>query len=500
MKAFLFALLSLALHSSFFLSILAEKRPGDLIALHLTDIHVDLKYSPGSEAACSKPPCCRKASDPSQPIQTAASAVGEYQCDTSPPLLQSALEAAKSMLPDVIFWTGDTAPHHPYTTQQDVLDALEHVTQQLLRELPGVSVFPSLGNYDFVPLHSDPGPPLNQWLLRPAADLFSAWLPEEALSTFKYAGYYEVKVKEGLRVVALNTQMCHVRNLFQFVDDTLAKEQLAWLEGVLHRAQGNNERVLITGHIPPGMFGGCWGRASKEYELLLFKYKGALAGQVFGHQHSGSFRLLREEAAYLGAPFAVAHITPALSPYNGGNPTFRTYTVGPTPEASFDVVDFQQFFLQLHEYDSSSSALSKSQPLKWHLGYSPRYTFNVTDMSAKGWQQLRDSFDADQAVKNRYLTAERSSRKWQGPGEAGDYMCGVSHVSDGNLQECIGTNEEILVRKYTASTHTYVITAMFPFDSVLDYFCPVLQGVHPSDCPPRLYDAGNLDAVGSVKL
>jgi hypothetical protein len=29
--------------------------------------------------------------------------------------------------------------------------------------------------------------------------------------------------------------MCHVRNLFQFVDDTLAKEQLAWLEGVLHR-------------------------------------------------------------------------------------------------------------------------------------------------------------------------------------------------------------------------------------------------------------------------
>jgi hypothetical protein len=73
---------------------------------------------------------------------------------------------------------------------------------------------------------------------------------------------------------------------------------------------------MITGHIPPGMFGGCWGRASKEYELLLFKYKDALAGQVFGHQHSGSFRLLREEAAYLGAPFAVAHITPALSPYN----------------------------------------------------------------------------------------------------------------------------------------------------------------------------------------
>ena len=41
------------------------------------------------------------------------------------------------------------------------------------------------------------------------------------------------------------------------------------------------------------------------------------------------------------------------------------------------------------------------------------------------------------------------------------------------------------MRKYTASTHTYVITAMFPFDSVLDYFCPILQ-VRPSPRPsPR---------------
>ena len=67
----------------------------------------------------------------------------------------------------------------------------------------------------------------------------------------------------------------------------------------------------------------------------------------------------------------------------------------------------------------------------------------------------------------------------QGPGELGDYLCGTSHVSDVNLQECLGTSEEILVRKYTGATHTYVITAMFPFDSVLDYFCPVLQ-VNPT--------------------
>mmetsp|Transcript_15293 Transcript_15293/g.39488 ORF Transcript_15293/g.39488 Transcript_15293/m.39488 type:complete len:503 (-) Transcript_15293:26-1534(-) len=474
-----------------------EAHRGELVVLHLTDLHIDLQYAPGSEAECATPPCCRQASDPSVAIKTQASMAGEYKCDTRPQLLQSALEAVQAMRPDMVLWTGDTAPHHPSTTQEDVVDSLSFVVRELVKALPGVPVFPSLGNYDFVPVHSDPGPPLNQWLLAPAASLFGAWLGEDALSTFRYAGYYEAKVKEGLRVVALNTQMCHIKNLFQFVDDTLAQEQLAWLEGVLQRAQSSNERVLITGHVPPGMYGGCWGRASKEYELLLFRYRDALAGQVYGHQHSGSFRLLRENAEYLGAPFAVAHVSPGFTPYQGGNPTFRVYHLGPSAGSPYDVVDFQQFFLPLNEYDSSSPGLSKKVSIEWMLGYSPRHTFNITDMSAKGWQQLRDTFDSDTAMRVRYQTAERSSRPWQGPGESGDYLCGVSHVSDGNLQECIGTNEEILVRKYAAATHTYVITAMFPFESVLDYFCPVLQGIHPSDCPPRLYHADTGSGMGS---
>lgn len=183
----------------------------------------------GSNAPSSPlpPPTCNAApaaSDPSVAIKTQASMAGEYKCDTRPQLLQSALEAVQAMRPDMVLWTGDTAPHHPSTTQevpapppvpllvlphpfrhggihglskllpsgQDVVDSLSFVVRELVKALPGVPVFPSLGNYDFVPVHSDPGPPLNQWLLAPAASLFGAWLGEDALSTFRYAGYYEV--------------------------------------------------------------------------------------------------------------------------------------------------------------------------------------------------------------------------------------------------------------------------------------------------------------------
>lgn len=157
--------------------------------------------------------------------------------------------------------------------------------RELKQRLPGVPVFPSLGNYDFVPVHSDPGPPLNSWILQPLADLFADWLEQESLDTFRYAGYYEVRHLHAIPafvylptradtladrpssrmafVLLLSTLRCAIfgiptatletyhsisgsmlivsasailRNLFQFVDNTAGREQLAWLEGVLKRS------------------------------------------------------------------------------------------------------------------------------------------------------------------------------------------------------------------------------------------------------------------------
>uniref|UniRef100_A0A061RB85 Sphingomyelin phosphodiesterase n=1 Tax=Tetraselmis sp. GSL018 TaxID=582737 RepID=A0A061RB85_9CHLO len=462
---------------------------GRISVLHLTDLHIDLSYAAGSESLCLKPPCCRIASDPSLPIRSPAGFVGEYNCGTRLEVLQSALEAVHAR-PDVVVWTGDNAPHHEGTTREDVLATFKAVTRELQQRLPGVAVVPSLGNYDFVPVHSDPGPPLNSWLLGPLAELFSDWIGDEGLSTFRFAGYYDVKLAANLRAVALNTQMCHVKNLFQFVDNTLGQEQLAWLEGVLTRSKQNGERVLITGHIPPGMFGGCWGKASHEYEMLIGRFQETVVGQLFGHQHSGSFRLLREDGKYLGKPVSVAHVTPGFSTFKGGNPAFRLYELREAP--TWRLAGFKQFFLQLSDYNYEARGMEPTGSLNWVLGYTAPSDLNMTDMSPTAWQQLRDRFDVDEKYKSMFHDLEGSGRPWQGPGPLSDFLCGTSQVSDGNLQECLGTNEEILVRRYTDSKHTYVITSMFPFDSVLDYFCPILQGLHPSDCPPQLYDRSHI--------
>ena len=78
------------------------------------------------------------------------------------------------------------------TVLQEVLETIGYVSRELKRRLPGIPVYPSLGSHDFVPAHSDPGPPLNSWLLNPLADMFASWLGPESLDMFKYAGYYEV--------------------------------------------------------------------------------------------------------------------------------------------------------------------------------------------------------------------------------------------------------------------------------------------------------------------
>ena len=85
-------------------------------ALHISDIHSDLEYSPGSPTHCVGGKlglrCCRKYDIPlygSHP----ASPWGSYNCDTPMSLVESTFEWIKENLYlDVIIWTGDSVDHH----------------------------------------------------------------------------------------------------------------------------------------------------------------------------------------------------------------------------------------------------------------------------------------------------------------------------------------------------------------------------------------------------
>jgi hypothetical protein len=172
------------------------------------------------------------------------------------------------------------------------------------------------------------------------------------------------------------TSACHVRNFHRFADpDPTPDQQLYWLEGVLARARAGGRKVIIAGHIAPGLWGGCWGAYSEAYEAVVAAAADVVAAQLFGHQHSGSFRVLRgtrgggdsgggsggggaggggggggsgsgggdsgssgdssgggaggsEEAVPPPPPLTgVAFVTPSVTPFKDQDPSFRVYKV-----------------------------------------------------------------------------------------------------------------------------------------------------------------------------
>lgn len=52
-----------------------------------------------------------------------------------------------------------------------------------------------------------------QWLYNFLADQWQIWLPESALETLRKGGYYTLLLRPGLRIIALNSNICYTGNL-----------------------------------------------------------------------------------------------------------------------------------------------------------------------------------------------------------------------------------------------------------------------------------------------
>lgn len=51
------------------------------------------------------------------------------------------------------------------------------------------------------------------WLYNFMADQLQIWLPDTALETLRKNGYYTVLIRPGLRIIALNSNVCYTGNL-----------------------------------------------------------------------------------------------------------------------------------------------------------------------------------------------------------------------------------------------------------------------------------------------
>ncbi|XP_069496639.1 sphingomyelin phosphodiesterase [Ambystoma mexicanum] len=394
-------------------------QPGAPISrvLYLTDIHWDRHYTPGSNAGCKDPLCCRNKTEKGHHH---AGYWGEYSnCDLPLHTIENLLQhLASSPEPyDMVYWTGDIPAHNVWEqTRSDQILALNTITGLIKKYLGHVPVYPAVGNHESSPVNSFPPPFIHgnkssTWLYEAMAEAWQDWLPDEALQMLRAAGFYTLRIRPGLRLVSLNMNFCPEENFWLIINSTDPAGQLQWLIRVLQAAEDQKEKVHIIGHIPPGLCLKSW---SWNYYRIVNRYEGTIAAQFFGHTHKDEFEVFYDEDT-LSRPVSVAFIAPSVTTFINLNPGYRVYQIdGNYTTSSHMVLDHETYILNLTEANVNRAATPQWKPL-----YGARAAFGLKNAFPVDWDNLLKTFLRDDALFQKF---------W--------YLHHKGHVQEVCLQAC----------------------------------------------------------------
>ena len=123
--------------------------------LHLTDVHYDSSYKPGSIANCNELLCCRAKSKNGTKRAGFWGSYGE-KCDVPLHLIENLfhhINTSHGQDYDVIYWTGDNSEHAPWMmSTENTMNATETITDLMKKYLGSNKiVIPIIGNHETAP-------------------------------------------------------------------------------------------------------------------------------------------------------------------------------------------------------------------------------------------------------------------------------------------------------------------------------------------------------------
>ncbi|GJQ73032.1 hypothetical protein Trydic_g1666 [Trypoxylus dichotomus] len=358
--------------------------------LHLTDIHFDPEYKPGSNAVCEDPLCCRGGT--SNKPENAAGYWGDYHvCDMPWHSVLNLMDQIKQQHQqiDFVYYTGDIISHASWlTTKESNKNDIGRLFELFLQRFNSISVYPVLGNHEAHPCNyyspenvSDAVS--SQWLYDYVADDWSKWLPEDTKLTIRNGGFYTVLVRKGFRIIGINSNLCYTDNIWLFFDDVDPHGQLQWLVDTLAEAEKNGEVVHLLAHVPPGSLE-CWHPWDNEFVRIVNRFSHVIKAQFNGHTHTDEIRIFLNDnkdnavnVAYNGASFTT---------FVGMNPNYRLYD---TDSKSFEVTDYEEWIFNLTEANQNSNT-----PPNWYKLYSFKHAYGLNST------RNEDLFDWIQRMKN----------------------------------------------------------------------------------------------------
>jgi len=352
----------------------------------LADIHFDFAYDEGSVAECNVMSCCRFAYSG----KGEASKYGEYNCNIPQRTLELWLQKVKQMKPDVFLYSGDTPPHHLWFEEvEEHMNYTTHLAKLLHTSLPGVPVYPAVGNHDVFPSNMYYVPDKTTQLLHEV--LISAYpeLNEESKSNIRRGGYYLEELTPALRLLTYNTNFGYEANWYNILSyaEHHYADMKTFVEEALASAQNDGVKVIMMAHGPVG-----YGIIEFDdwVRQMCTTYHDVIVLHTTGHKHFDLFRTLQASPDSWASSLQFA--APTGGTHENFNPSLRIYELDRNTNR---LVDFLQYRMDFSDIGSEVEPVIKEV-------YRASEEYALPDMSAKSWHKLALRMLTDTALLNKY--------------------------------------------------------------------------------------------------
>ncbi|KAL1631205.1 hypothetical protein SLS56_004452 [Neofusicoccum ribis] len=416
----------------------APKASGKRVkVLHMSDFHLDPRYSAASEANCSASMCCRtnveNAVLGADQVALPAPLYGAYKCDTPYDLGLAALQAVGPLTgttkDEPLAWTvytGDLVSHDPQSQlSRAYTEYAETSIYGMFKKYITGPVCAALGNHDSNPEgidspHNLPGPLGQQqsWNYDHVAGLWQheGWMgPDEAAEARTHYGAYSIKNHYGLRIITFNTDFWYKSNFLNYINTTNPDNSgiFSWMVDELQAAEDAGERVWIVGHVLSGWDGtNPLPNPTDLFYQIVDRYSPHIVANVFfGHTHEDQVMIYYanngtiQDAANALTP---GWIGPSVTPLTNLNSGFRLYEVD---TGSFDVTDAWTFVANV----SSFLDLSTTGPT-YSLEYSTRDTYGPAagwpmdaPLNATFWHRVTEAMERNHTLVSVFNTLQGKS-------------------------------------------------------------------------------------------
>jgi len=374
--------------------------------VQISDVHLDLSYTIGSNAACDLPNCCMNVTGKADSAENAAQYWGDYRCDLPAWTFRHVAEHIKETHGDIdyIIMTGDYPAHDVWIqSRQNNLMHTKTVVDTVNEFFSGTPIYPSMGNHESFPCNSYPTSNVNgkdnpAWLYNQLAEYFTDWLPEQQLEQFRIDGFYSIEVSPELKLIGVNSNMCLTYNFFLFLEWQDPGSELAWLVQELLASELKGQKVHILSHVPPGN-DDCLGSWGREYSKIISRFEGTVMAQFYGHTHNDEFMIFYDsEDSSRAVNFGF--VAPSVTTYTNLNPAYRVYTIdGGYEGASYRVLESETYIFNMAE---ANLAGENSEP-SWYKLYTATEDLGMENLYPESWDKLVRDMAVDDELYAKYL-------------------------------------------------------------------------------------------------